>query len=54
MIVLTWLHREAPRHPPNPIGLHPVKILAVDGRRVLVDQLEVISGTPVLDVKPAI
>lgn len=37
---------------PNPIGLHPVEILAVDGLRVRVSGLEAVDGTPVLDLKP--
>jgi tRNA-Thr(GGU) m(6)t(6)A37 methyltransferase TsaA len=37
---------------PNPIGLHIVEILAIDGQRVKVRNLEAIDGTPVLDVKP--
>ena len=37
---------------PNPIGLHVVRVLEVDGRRVLVGPLEAIDGTPVVDVKP--
>lgn len=39
---------------PNPIGLHRVTILAVDGDRVRVRDLEAIDGTPVLDVKPVL
>ncbi|WP_030263932.1 tRNA (N6-threonylcarbamoyladenosine(37)-N6)-methyltransferase TrmO [Streptomyces sp. NRRL B-24484] len=39
---------------PNPIGLHRVTILAVDGLRLLVGGLEALDGTPVLDVKPAL
>jgi tRNA-Thr(GGU) m(6)t(6)A37 methyltransferase TsaA len=39
---------------PNPIGLHRVTILAVDGVRVRVSGLEAIDGTPVLDVKPVL
>jgi tRNA-Thr(GGU) m(6)t(6)A37 methyltransferase TsaA len=39
---------------PNPIGLHEVRILAIDGRRVRVSALEAIDGTPVLDVKPVL
>jgi tRNA-Thr(GGU) m(6)t(6)A37 methyltransferase TsaA len=39
---------------PNPIGLHPVEILAVSGLRILVSNLEAIDGTPILDVKPVI
>jgi tRNA-Thr(GGU) m(6)t(6)A37 methyltransferase TsaA len=39
---------------PNPIGLHEVEVLEVDGPRVLVRDLEAIDGTPVLDVKPVL
>lgn len=39
---------------PNPIGLHPVTVVSVDGPRVLVSELEALDGTPVLDVKPVI
>lgn len=39
---------------PNPIGVHPVRILAIEGARVRVDALEAIDGTPVVDVKPVL
>ena len=39
---------------PNPIGLHPVNLIALDGLRVQVSPLEAIDGTPVLDLKPAL
>ncbi|WP_107054305.1 tRNA (N6-threonylcarbamoyladenosine(37)-N6)-methyltransferase TrmO [Streptomyces sp. NRRL S-350] len=39
---------------PNPIGLHRVTVLAVDGLRLRVSGLEAIDGTPVLDVKPVL
>jgi tRNA-Thr(GGU) m(6)t(6)A37 methyltransferase TsaA len=39
---------------PNPIGLHRVRIAAIDGLRIRVSGLEAIDGTPVLDVKPVI
>jgi tRNA-Thr(GGU) m(6)t(6)A37 methyltransferase TsaA len=39
---------------PNPIGLHPVEVLAIDGLRVRVNNLEAVDGTPILDVKPVI
>ncbi len=39
---------------PNPIGLHRVRILAVDGQRLRVDALEAVDGTPVLDIKPVL
>jgi tRNA-Thr(GGU) m(6)t(6)A37 methyltransferase TsaA len=37
---------------PNPIGLHRVHIVAIDGTRLLVRNLEALDGTPVVDVKP--
>ena len=37
---------------PNPIGMHPVEVLAIDGLRLRVSDLEAIDGTPVIDVKP--
>jgi tRNA-Thr(GGU) m(6)t(6)A37 methyltransferase TsaA len=37
---------------PNPIGLHRVRILGIDGLRVRVQNLEAVDGTPILDVKP--
>jgi tRNA-Thr(GGU) m(6)t(6)A37 methyltransferase TsaA len=39
---------------PNPIGLHEVEVIAVDGLRIQVRDLEALDGTPVLDVKPVI
>ena len=39
---------------PNPIGLHRVTVLAIDGPRVRVDRLEALDGTPVVDVKPVL
>jgi len=39
---------------PNPIGLHRVRIVAVEGLRVRVRDLEALDGTPVVDVKPVI
>jgi tRNA-Thr(GGU) m(6)t(6)A37 methyltransferase TsaA len=39
---------------PNPIGLHPVTIVAIDGNRVRVEDLEALDGTPVVDVKPVL
>lgn len=41
-------------HRPNPIGLHRVRILEVDGVRVRVADLEAVDGTPVLDLKPVL
>ena len=39
---------------PNPIGLHRVTVLDVDGTRLLVSNLEALDGTPVLDIKPVL
>jgi tRNA-Thr(GGU) m(6)t(6)A37 methyltransferase TsaA len=39
---------------PNPIGLHRVRVLAVDGVRLRVRDLEALDGTPVVDVKPVL
>jgi tRNA-Thr(GGU) m(6)t(6)A37 methyltransferase TsaA len=39
---------------PNPIGLHPVEVVALDGRRILVRNLEAVDGTPIVDVKPVL
>ena len=39
---------------PNPIGLHPVEVVAVEGARVRVRGLEAVDGTPIVDVKPVL
>ena len=39
---------------PNPIGLHRVRVLEVDGPRLLVCDLEALDGTPVVDIKPVL
>jgi tRNA-Thr(GGU) m(6)t(6)A37 methyltransferase TsaA len=39
---------------PNPIGLHRVTIVGVDGLRFQVERLEALDGTPILDVKPVL
>ena len=36
---------------PNPIGLHRVRIVAIDGTRIRVQGLEAIDGTPIVDLK---
>jgi tRNA-Thr(GGU) m(6)t(6)A37 methyltransferase TsaA len=37
---------------PNPVGLHRVTVVSVDGLRVRVRDLEAVDGTPIVDVKP--
>jgi tRNA-Thr(GGU) m(6)t(6)A37 methyltransferase TsaA len=39
---------------PNPIGLHEVEIVAIDGSAIRVRPLEAVDGTPILDIKPVI
>jgi tRNA-Thr(GGU) m(6)t(6)A37 methyltransferase TsaA len=39
---------------PNPIGLHEVQILEIDGPRMRVEPLEAVDGTPIVDVKPVL
>ncbi len=39
---------------PNPIGLHPVEVVEVDGLRLRVTDMEALDGTPILDLKPVI
>lgn len=39
-------------HRPNPIGLSAVKIVSVEGLAVHVRELDLLDGTPVLDLKP--
>jgi tRNA-Thr(GGU) m(6)t(6)A37 methyltransferase TsaA len=39
---------------PNPIGLHVVTVLAIDGLELLVGPLEAIDGTPLVDIKPVL
>ena len=43
-------------HRPNPIGLHQVRVLSLDSGQGLLDvfPLEVVDGTPVLDLKPVL
>lgn len=39
---------------PNPIGLHRVEIVSIDGASVRVRNLEAVDGTPIVDVKPVL
>src|SRR5690606_2798084 len=51
---LTGVFSTRPADRPNPVGLHRVKVRAVDGLRVRVSDLEALNGTPIVDVKPVI
>ena len=37
---------------PNPIGLSVVKLLTVEGRTLHVENVDMLNGTPLLDIKP--
>ena len=39
---------------PNPIGLHRVEVVSVEGTRLRVRNLEALDGTPIVDVKPVL
>ncbi len=39
-------------HRPNPIGLSAVRLIEVRGRALVVRGVDVLDGTPVLDIKP--
>jgi tRNA-Thr(GGU) m(6)t(6)A37 methyltransferase TsaA len=39
---------------PNPIGMHVAKVISIDGCIIRLSQLEVLDGTPVIDIKPVI
>ena len=39
---------------PNPIGLHRVEVVSIEGARVQVRNLEALDGTPIVDVKPVL
>jgi tRNA-Thr(GGU) m(6)t(6)A37 methyltransferase TsaA len=39
---------------PNPIGLHQVSVLQIDGLRLKVAPIEAIDGTPIVDIKPVL
>ena len=38
-------------HRPNPIGVHLVEVLAVEGHRLRLRDMEAVDGTPVVDIK---
>jgi tRNA-Thr(GGU) m(6)t(6)A37 methyltransferase TsaA len=37
---------------PNPIGLSIVRLLGIDGRVLRIEGVDLLDGTPVLDIKP--
>jgi tRNA-Thr(GGU) m(6)t(6)A37 methyltransferase TsaA len=39
---------------PNPLGMHVVTILAIEGPRIRVRDMEAIDRTPIVDIKPVL
>ena len=39
---------------PNPLGLHRITVLDIQGNRLKVRPLEAIDGTPIVDIKPVL
>ena len=39
---------------PNPLGLHPVIVRAIERNRLRIGPIEAIDGTPVVDIKPVL
>ena len=39
---------------PNPIGLHQVTVRKISKRRLRIEPMEAIDGTPVIDIKPVL
>lgn len=37
---------------PNPIGMTPVRLINIEGRILHVEGIDVLDGTPLLDIKP--
>lgn len=37
---------------PNPIGLSIVKLIEIIGSRLVIENLDIVDGTPLLDIKP--
>jgi tRNA (adenine37-N6)-methyltransferase len=64
--LLSWFHRNKtwrplvlpPRGPakrrPNPLGLTPVQLIAVEGRTLILGACDLVDGTPIFDIKPYI
>jgi tRNA (adenine37-N6)-methyltransferase len=41
-------------HRPSPIGLTCARLVAIEGPRLLLEELDLLDGTPVVDIKPYI
>ncbi len=41
-------------HRPNPLGLTPVQLIEIKGRKLILGPCDLVDGTPVFDIKPYI
>jgi tRNA (adenine37-N6)-methyltransferase len=41
-------------HRPNPLGITPVQLIGIEGRRLILGACDLVDGTPVFDIKPYI
>ena len=39
---------------PNPIGMSPVRLLRIENGRLFIEEVDILDGTPLLDIKPYI
>jgi tRNA-Thr(GGU) m(6)t(6)A37 methyltransferase TsaA len=51
---LTGVFATRSPHRPNPLGIHRVKVVSIDGTTLRIGPIEAIDGTPVVDVKIAL
>ena len=51
---LTGVFATRSPHRPNPIGMHQVVVKEIEQSRIKVGPLEVIDGTPLVDIKPVL
>jgi tRNA-Thr(GGU) m(6)t(6)A37 methyltransferase TsaA len=51
---LTGVFSTRSPHRPNPLGLHRAKVLAINADGLFIGPIEVIDGTPVVDIKPVV
>ena len=49
---VTGLFNTRSQYRPNPIGVTVVKLKSIEGNTLVVEGLDAIDGTPVLDIKP--
>jgi tRNA-Thr(GGU) m(6)t(6)A37 methyltransferase TsaA len=51
---ITGVFRTRSPNRPNPIAIHRVRVLAVEGTRIKVSDMEAVDATPVIDIKPVL